>query len=91
MSKKLLTTAEHLSSLDMLIAKKKEGKKEFTYDEIIIIIIIIFGGHPIPNPRIMNDYPQFDIAEKLSAAVQHVVQGASVEDLLQLRKSVETK
>ncbi|HEY2580695.1 MAG TPA: hypothetical protein VGI43_02760 [Mucilaginibacter sp.] len=92
MAKKIVTSAEGLASLDLLIADKKEKNTDFTAERYWIIIIIFDGiGISFPPRPIIDDFPAFGVADRVSHAVFNVLKGASVEELVHLRESIEVK
>lgn len=89
--KKIVTTAEALSSLDLLIADKKSGKADFK-DELYWIIIIIIGGVHVPvNRHMIDDIPVFSVLDKALQSAAHVFKEASYEELIKLRSGLEVK
>lgn len=90
MKNKITVSAESLASLDLLIADKEKGKADFADDFYRIIVIILEGGYHPPHHQI-QDYPVFSVLDKVSHAVVDVLKGASVQELVELRKGLEAK
>jgi hypothetical protein len=92
MKKKILTSAENLASLDLLIADKKAGKANFANELYEIIVIIIGEGPRVPIWRtVVDDYPVFSVFDKVSNAVVGAFKQATVEELVQLREGLAEK
>jgi hypothetical protein len=92
MGKKIVTSAENLALLDLIIAKKKEGKLDEDY--IVNVgrnFVIIFDGIGEGGFHHIQDIPVFSALDKISNAVTNVLKEASVEELVQLREGIETK
>jgi hypothetical protein len=90
MAKKIVASAESLASLNLLIADKEAGKAKFVDEFYWIIIIIIEGIGVGYHPRV-QDLPQVSLLDRISEAAIHVFKGASVEELVHLRHSIEVK
>jgi hypothetical protein len=92
MEKKIVTTAKHLASLDLLIADKKAGEVNYLNPHYWIIIIIIegigIGGY---HPGQIQDYPPIQVLDQYTNAAVKVFEGATVDQLLQLRKNIHEK
>jgi hypothetical protein len=92
MGKKIATSAENLALLDLIIAKKKEGKLDEDY--IINVgrtVHVIITGFTEGGFTHFIDIPVASVLDKVSNAVTNVLKDASVEELVQLRESIETK
>jgi len=92
MKKKIVTSAENLALLDLIIAKKREGKIDEDY--IINVgrtFIIIIEGIGEGGFHHVQDIPVFSALDKVSNAVAKVLKEASVEELVQLREGIEAR
>ena len=92
MGQKIVTSAENLALLDLIIAKKKEGKLDEDY--IINVgrnFVIIIDGFTEGGFYHVQDIPVISVFDKVSSAVTKVLKDASVEELVQLREGIGTK
>ena len=92
MGKKIVTSAENLAVLDLIIAKKREGKIDEDY--IVSVgrtFIIIIDGFTEGGFHHVQDIPVFSVLDQVSNAVTKVLKEASVEELVQLREGIATK
>lgn len=92
MEKKIVTSAENLALLDLIIAKKREGKLDEDYIVNVgrTFIIIIEGIGEVGFHHV-QDIPVALTLDKISNAVTNVLKEASVEELVQLREAIEAK
>jgi hypothetical protein len=92
MGKKIVTSAENLALLDLIIAKKREGKLDEDY--IVNVgrsFIIIIEGLTEGGFHHVQDIPVESVLDKVSNAVTKVLKDATVEQLVQLRESIATR
>jgi hypothetical protein len=91
MGQKIVTSAENLALLDLIIAKKRKPvtDKRIIDDDIIVITPNYYffyheGGHPNTEARILY----FD---RVSNAASDVLPEPSVDELVRLRDNIEVK
>ncbi|TWI95330.1 hypothetical protein JN11_04445 [Mucilaginibacter frigoritolerans] len=92
MGKKIVTSAENLALLDLIIAKKREGRIDEDY--IVNVgrtFIIIIEGFTEGGFHHVQDIPVESVLDKVSNAVTKVLKDASVEQLVELRESIGTR
>jgi hypothetical protein len=92
MGQKIVTSAENLALLDLIIAKKREGKLDEDY--IVNVgrsFIIIIEGIGEGGFHHVQDIPVELTLDKISNAVTTVLKEASVAELVHLRETIAAK